>query len=141
MPGSPAAEILRVMHLIEVNVRDIGITAETVDDSLCLFRPVYDRPSATTYGMSSAANTFRRGACFRRVYCIEQSDSTQQLVKFSVKLTDEIGQLLGQWDLDLKHGLHTHPVTDGKKGKAHVPFNGGIHDAALEIAARIKEGI
>ena len=122
MPTSTASEVLRLMHLIEVNVWDAGITATTVEGSLCLFLPVYDKPSATTYGMSSAVNTFQRGDCFRRVYCVEQSDSNQQLVKFSVQLKDERQQLLGQWDSDFKHGLHAHPVIGGAKGKEHVPF-------------------
>lgn len=141
MPASAAAQLLRLIHLIEVNVRDSGVTATTVDGSLCLYRPVYDRPSATTYEMSSAINTFHRGVCFRRVYCVEQSDSTQQLVKFSVQLKDESEHLLGQWDLDLNHGIHTHPVTGGVKGKEHIPFKGGILDVALEIANQIKGGI
>lgn len=91
--------------------------------------------------MSSAINTFRRGECFRRVYCVEQADSIQNLVKFSVQLKDEGGSLLGQWDLDLKHGLHTHPVASGAKGKDHIPFNGGMVDVALEIATLIKKGV
>jgi hypothetical protein len=141
MQISTASEKLRLMHLIEMNVRDVGITATTDEGSLCFYRPVYDKSSATTYGMTSAINTFQRGNCFRRVYCVEQSDSTEQLVKFSIQLKDEIGQLLGQWDLDLTHGLHTHPIEDGTKGKEHVPFMGGIVDVALEIAAQIKGGI
>lgn len=138
MQSSPAAEVLRLMHLIEVNVRDVGITAETVDGSLCMFRPVYDRPTATTYAMSSAVNTFRNGESFCRVYCVEQSNTEQQLVKFSVQLKDDRDHLLGQWDLDFNHGLHTHPVVGGAKGSSHVPFRGSVAEVALEIAARIK---
>ncbi|MBH0198232.1 MAG: hypothetical protein HP497_02285 [Nitrospira sp.] len=50
-------------------------------------------------------------------------------------------KLLGQWDLDFKHGPHVHPVIDGVKGKEHVPFNGGIIDVAIEVATRIREGM
>ena len=138
---SPAAKVLRVMHLVEVNVRDVGITASTEKDSLCLFRPVYDKPNATTYAMSSAINTFQRGELFRRVYCVEQSDSGGQLVKFSIQLKDQAGYLLGQWDLDFSHGFHTHSVKGGKKESEHIPFEGGVCDVAFAIAAQIKAEI
>lgn len=141
MHSSPAAEVLQIMRLIELNVRDGGITAETVDGSLCLFRPVLDRQTTATYGMSSAVNTFRRGSCFRRVYCVEQSARGRQLVKFSVQLKDENDRLLGSWDLDFKHGLHTHPVVGGVKGSAHIPYSGGLAALVLEIASLIKEGV
>jgi len=141
MQTSHAAQILRLMHLIEVNVREAGVSATTEEGSLCLFKPVYDRPSATTYGMSSAINTFRRGECFRRVYCVEQSDPNGKLVKFSVQLKNECGDLLGQWDLDLNHGLHTHPIQGGRKAKQHLPFSGGTVDVAHAIAAQIKASL
>ena len=74
------------------------------------------------------------------MYCVEQSDADQRLVKFSVQLKDEKQTLLGQWDLDLKHGLHVHRVIGGVKDKQHLPFKGGIVEVALEIAARIRDG-
>lgn len=81
MQTSQAAQILRLMYLIEVNVLEAGITATTEEGSLCLFKPVFDKPSATTYRMSSAINTFHRGECFRRVYCVEQSNPSRLLKK------------------------------------------------------------
>ncbi|MFN7915265.1 MAG: hypothetical protein U0Q55_07990 [Vicinamibacterales bacterium] len=129
------------MHLIEVNVQGAGITSTTLEGSLCLFRPVYDKPSATTFGMSSAINTFQRGKLFRKVYCVEQFNSAGDLVKFHIQLKDESERLLGQWDLDLNHGFHTHPVVGGIKGKAHIPFEGGLADVGLEIASMINAAV
>ena len=140
MRNSDAAAILRLMHLVEVNVQDADITSTTEDRSMCFFRPVYDKSSATTYQMRSAINEFRRGPCFRRLYCIEQYNEACELVKFSVHLTDEDKNLLGAWHLDISHGLHTHPIENGKKGDAHIPFDGDVVDVALAIAAQIKAG-
>ena len=138
---SQAAEVLRLMNIIELNVVDTNITATTIDGSLCLFRPVYDKPSGTTYGMSSAINTFQRGQCFCRVYCVEQFNSEGLLVKFNIQLKNENDLLLGIWDLDLNHGLHTHPVNNGEKGRDHIRIDGSIYDVAIEIAAQIKQGV
>jgi hypothetical protein len=130
--------MLRLTFLVEVNVRDAGITSTTEDGSMCFFRPVYDKPSATTYGMRSAINEFRRGPCFRRLYCVEQYNETNELVKFAVHLTDENKNTLGEWHLDISHGLHTHPIERGSKADSHVPFQGSVEDVALAIAVQIK---
>lgn len=139
--NSAAAAILRLTFLVEVNVRDAEIISTTEDGSMCFFRPVYDKSSAATYGMRSAINEFRRGTCFRRLYCIEQYNEANELVKFIARLTDEAKNLLGEWHLDISHGLHTHPIESGKKGDAHIPFAGSIEDVALVIAARIKADV
>ncbi|KAB2888129.1 MAG: hypothetical protein F9K32_17555 [Desulfobulbaceae bacterium] len=141
IPKSAATAILRLMHLVELNVRDDGITSTTKDGSMCFFRPVYDKPSATTYGMRSAINEFRHGPCFRKLYCIEQYNESEELVKFNVRLTDENNNLLGEWHLDISHGLHTHPIEDGRKGNAHIPFPGSVVDVALDISKKIKMSI
>jgi hypothetical protein len=141
MPNSDASAILRLMHLVEVNVRDAEITSTTEHGSMCFFRPVYDRPSGSTYGMRSAINEFRRGTCFRKLYCVEQYNEANELVKFNVRLTDEEKNLIGEWHLDISHGLHTHPIEDGKKADAHIPLAGGVADVALAIAVRIKADV
>ncbi len=129
------------MHLIEVNLRDTEISSELVDGTLCVFRPVYDKPTATTYGMKSAVHVFKRGPCFRRLYCVEQYDNADDLVKFSISLTDENKIGLGEWHLDISHGLHTHPIVGGKKSKEHVSYPRGVADMAMDIVAAIKAGL
>jgi hypothetical protein len=59
-------------------------------------------------------------------------------VKFTARLTDENKNLLGEWHLDISHGLHTHPIGNGKKRNTHIPFLGNVEDVARAIAARIK---
>jgi hypothetical protein len=141
MPNSDAAGILRLMFLVEVNVRDAEISVVTEEGSMCFFRPVYDKPSATTYGMRSAINEFRRGPCFRKLYCVEQYNKANELVKFNVHLMDENQNLLREWHLDISHGLHTHPIESGKKGVTHIPFKGSVTEVAREIADHVKEGL
>jgi hypothetical protein len=135
--SSDAVALLRLMALVEVNVRSAGITSTTEAGSMCFFKPVYDKPSATTYGMRSAINEFRRGAFFRKLYCIEQGDALNPLVKFAVNLTDENDVLLDTWHLDISHGLHKHPIKNGRRGDAHIPLAGSIEGVGFAIAARI----
>ena len=126
------------MHLIEVRLRDVGIASEVEDGSLCAFRPVPDKPTGTTYKMSSATHVLQRGGCFRHLYCIEHHNKAGQLVKFSVSLNDENKILLRQWHLDFSHGLHTHPVENGVPGDTHVPYPGSVSEMATEIVNAIK---
>jgi hypothetical protein len=141
MPSGRAIEVSRLMHLVEVRLRDAGIESSIEDGSLCAFRPVYDKPTATTYGMSSAIHVMQRGSCFRRLYCTEQHNEAGELVKFSASLTDEKKVALGEWHKDFSHGLHTHPVVNGVREKAHVPFAGNISDMATEIVAAMGSGL
>ena len=129
------------MHRIAVRLIDSGITGTIEEGTLCLFRPVPDRPMATTYGMTSAVNVFQRGDCIRRLYCVEQYDDNNSLLKFAVTLTDEVKKQLGVWHLDHSHGLHTHPIENGKSTDAHVPFAGKLEDMVNEILSAIKAGL
>ncbi len=141
MPDADIQLTLRLMHLVGVNLCDSGITSATEDGSLCLFRPVYDKPSATTFGMTSAVHVFQRGKCFRRVYCVEQYDSGNVLTKFNVTLADENNNTLGIWHLDISHGLHTHQIENGEKDKVHIPFTGDLVEMMRQIASEIRKGI
>lgn len=132
---------LRLMHLVAVNLCGSGISSTTEEGTLCLFRPVYDKPSTTTFGMTSAVHVFQRGNCFRRVYCIEQYDERNVLAKFNVTLADENNITLGIWHLDISHGLHTHQIENGKKDNVHIPFTGDLVEMLGQIASEIKKGI
>jgi hypothetical protein len=129
---------LRMLHLVEVNLREHGITAQLDEKSLCLFRPVYDRPSATTYGMRSAFADLAQGANFARFYCIEQYDSSGGLIKFACRLTDADNTTVREWHMDISHGVHTHPVVAGKKSPEHIPYSGSSADLVRDIVAAIR---
>jgi len=110
------------MDLIGVRLNGFGIASTVEDGSLCAFRPVYDRPTATTYGMSSAIHNLQHGRCFRRLYWQEHHNDAGELVKFSVSLTDENKVLLGEWHLDFSHGFHTHLVENGSAPRPTFPI-------------------
>ena len=135
MPSSSEILRLRLLHMLEVNLRAAGVSSELRDESVCLFKPSYDKPTATTYGIRSAAATLQRGECFAWLYCVEQYDQGDNLVKFAVHVTDSKKQPLHHWDLDFSHGLHTHVSENGRKSRDHVPFTGGIVDMVQEIVA------
>lgn len=120
--------------MLEVNLRAEGITTEVEKDSLCLFKPSYDKPTAMTYGVRSAAASLQRGACFG----VEQYDAGDQLVKFAVHITDVNSRPLEHWDLDFSHGFHTHSAENGEKSREHVPFVGGLPGVVQAIVGFVK---
>ena len=139
MPINVSNTGLRMLHLVEVNLRSDGITADVRDGSLCLFKPVYDRPSGTTYGMASAIASLAKGPEFARFYCIEQTDTHGELVKFVYRITDTENSTLHEWHKDISHGLHTHPIVGGKKQAEHIPYSGGDTDVLNDILSEIRQ--
>jgi len=138
-PKSRAAQILRILHLVEKNAcADGGITSTTVEGSVCFHRPVVGNASNVTGALRSAINEFRKGEIFRWLYCVEVLDRDGQLVNFHVSLNDESNKVLDIWHLDPSNGLHTHDVVDGKKQDAHIPFKGDIGTVIVQIAEKIK---
>jgi hypothetical protein len=138
MPMDGPRMPLRMLHLIQVNLASEGISVETVEGSLCLFRPVYDKPSATTLGMSSAIAGLARGDSFAKFYCVESRGVGDEIAKFTYRLVDTKGVTVHEWHKDLSHGLHTHPVIDGSKGQAHIPFDGTDADMAMDIIEAVR---
>jgi hypothetical protein len=134
LPSMP----LRMLHLIQVNLASEGISVEIVEGSLCLFRPVYDKPSATTLGMSSAIAGLTRGDSFANFYCVESRGVGNEIAKFTYRLVDIKGTTVQEWHKDISHGLHTHPLIDGSKGNAHIPFDGTDADMAKEIVEAVR---
>lgn len=126
------------MHMLEVNLRAEGISTEVKEDSVCLFKPCYDKPTAMTYGVRSAAASLQRGACFGWLYCIEQYDAGDQLVKFAVHVTNADKTHLHHWDLDFLNGFHTHASESGEKSREHIPFAGGLPEVVSSIVGFVK---
>lgn len=124
--------------MLQVNLVAEGVTTEVKEDSVCLFKPSYDKPTVTTYGVRSAAASLQHGACLGWLYCIEQYDSADNLVKFAVHVTDVDKQPLHHWDLDFSHGFHTHSSEGGEKSRDHIPFQGGLTEVVQEIVGFVK---
>jgi hypothetical protein len=129
---------LRLLHMLEVSLRAEGITTEVKEESVCLFKPCYDKPTAMTYGVRSAAASLQHGACFGRLYCVEQYDAGNQLVKFAVHVTNADKTPLHHWDLDFSNGFHTHGAERGDKSREHIPFGGGLPEVVRAIIGFVK---
>ena len=123
----------KVLDTIASVLRRHGIEVCINSDSICIGREQWDRFSNHPFMMLSAAPMLIRGGKSFHIFASEQYDSIGNIVKYSVKICDVHKIQLKAWDLDTKHGKHTHPYNSGQKNINHIDYSGSLADIADEI--------
>ena len=137
-PSAADLELFRILRRIAVGLHGSGVSTEIVDGTLCVFKPQYDKPSATTFAMRSAIASLSSGSVVARFDCVEQTSSDGSVTKFVYRLRDQVNGVIAEWHKDISHGLHTHPIIGAAKGREHVPFPGAESEMIEEILSTIR---
>jgi len=125
-------EILNTL-LQKIKEMDENIESCIIDNSICFSRELHDKHTNHPLNMTSAICIVEKHDVNLYLFISEQKNTNGSNQKFSIHLKDGDNTLLKYYDKDTKFGIHIHECPNGKKERAHKPFNGGINEIAQDI--------